>query len=49
MAYHRSVLAEGSPAPEFSLPDQHGAEVSLEDYTGRWVLVWWYVKAATPG
>ncbi len=41
--------SEGSPAPDFSLPDQHGNQVSLADLAGRSVLLWWYVKAATPG
>jgi len=31
------------------LPDQDGTIVSLDELAGRWVLVWWYVKAATPG
>jgi peroxiredoxin Q/BCP len=43
------MLSEGTPAPEFSLPDEDGNEVSLRDVRGRWVLLWWYPKASTPG
>jgi peroxiredoxin Q/BCP len=43
------VLAPGSPAPEFTLPDQDGNPVSLSDLRGRWVLLWWYPMADTPG
>jgi len=43
------MLAEGTPAPPFTLPDQHGAPVSLEDLRGRWVVLWWYVRADTAG
>lgn len=28
-------------APTFSLTDQFGNKVSLEDYLGKWVVVWW--------
>jgi thioredoxin-dependent peroxiredoxin len=43
------MLTEGSPAPAFSLPDQNGDIVSLDDLRGKWVVLWWYPKAATPG
>lgn len=36
-------------APDFTLKDHEGNDVSLSDYRGRWVLLWWYVKASTPG
>ncbi|MGA1075656.1 MAG: thioredoxin-dependent thiol peroxidase [Ilumatobacteraceae bacterium] len=39
----------GAPAPTFTLPDQHGAEVSLSSFLGRTVLVYFYPKADTPG
>ena len=43
------MLAEGTPAPPFTLPDQTGNEVSLSDYAGRWVVFWWYPQAFTSG
>jgi len=43
------MLTEGSPAPPFELSDQHGSRVSLADLAGKWVVLWWYPKASTPG
>ena len=43
------MLNVGDKAPEFSLQDQDGNTVSLADYTGRKVLLWFYPKASTPG
>jgi peroxiredoxin Q/BCP len=42
-------LSEGDPAPAFTLPDSEGNEVSLADYRGRSVLVYFYPRAGTPG
>jgi peroxiredoxin Q/BCP len=42
-------LAAGATAPAFTLPDQSGHEVSLGDFRGRRVLVYFYPKADTPG
>jgi peroxiredoxin Q/BCP len=39
----------GASAPEFTLPDQEGNSVSLADFAGRWVVLWWYPAASTPG
>jgi len=40
----------GNPAPTFSLPDQHGNTVNLEDFRGsKNVLVYFYPRAMTPG
>jgi thioredoxin-dependent peroxiredoxin len=39
----------GDMAPEFSLLDQEGSKVSLSDYRGRKVMVFFYPKANTPG
>lgn len=36
-------------APTFTLPDQHGEPVSLGDYRGRRVILFFYPKAMTPG
>jgi thioredoxin-dependent peroxiredoxin len=43
------MLWEGAPAPDFTLPDQHGNPVSLAELRGRWVVLWWYVEADTSG
>ncbi|MCU6482302.1 peroxiredoxin Q/BCP [Arthrobacter silviterrae] len=42
-------LTAGVPAPAFSLPNASGDQVSLADYAGRQVVVYFYPKAATPG
>jgi thioredoxin-dependent peroxiredoxin len=42
-------LAEGDVAPPFSLPDQDGVVVSLADYAGRRVVVYFYPADDTPG
>lgn len=39
----------GSTAPEFSLPSQDGSQVSLKDYRGKWVVLYFYPKDMTPG
>src|SRR6267154_585385 len=39
----------GSPAPEFSLASQEGGSVSLRDYRGSWVVLYFYPKDQTPG
>ncbi len=43
------MLAEGTVAPPFKLPDQDGSPVSLDDFRGRWVVFWWFPKAFTAG
>ncbi len=42
-------LEAGSTAPAFTLPDQDGAPVSLADFAGRKVVVYFYPAASTPG
>jgi thioredoxin-dependent peroxiredoxin len=42
-------LEAGDKAPAFSLPDADGKTVSLADYRGRRVIVYFYPAAATPG
>lgn len=42
-------LKAGELAPKFSLPDQDGEQVSLSDFAGQRVLVYFYPKAMTPG
>lgn len=42
-------LAEGSFAPAFALADQEGHVHRLSDYTGRWLVLYFYPKDDTPG
>ncbi|TWF93461.1 thioredoxin-dependent thiol peroxidase [Saccharopolyspora dendranthemae] len=42
-------LSDGDAAPEFSLPDADGNTVSLSDFRGRSVVVYFYPAASTPG
>ncbi|WP_017934702.1 thioredoxin-dependent thiol peroxidase [Nocardioides sp. Iso805N] len=44
-----SRLSPGDTAPEFSLTDDTGATVSLADFRGRKVIVYFYPAAMTPG
>jgi len=43
------MVSAGDPAPTFELSDQDGNTVSLADFAGRKVLVYFYPKADTPG
>lgn len=42
-------LLPGNPAPEFSLQDQDGNTVSLADFRGEKVVLYFYPAAMTPG
>ncbi|MFE2961194.1 thioredoxin-dependent thiol peroxidase [Nocardia tengchongensis] len=42
-------LSPGDPAPDFTLPDADGKDISLSDYRGRKVIVYFYPAASTPG
>ena len=44
-----STLDVGDVAPPFTLPDADGLEVSLSDFAGRRVIVYFYPAAMTPG
>jgi peroxiredoxin len=41
------VLAEGDAAPDFTLPDQHGQEVTLSDLRGQTIVLYFYPRADT--
>lgn len=43
------VLREGDPAPDFSAPANNGAQVSLADFRGKNVILYFYPKDDTPG
>jgi peroxiredoxin Q/BCP len=42
-------LSPGDTAPDFTLPDADGQDVSLKDFRGRRVVVYFYPAAMTPG
>jgi peroxiredoxin Q/BCP len=44
-----TTLQTGSPAPHFSVPDQDGNTVSLADFRGRKLFLFFYPKANTSG
>jgi thioredoxin-dependent peroxiredoxin len=43
------MLTEGTLAPDFTLPADGGGEITLSDYRGRRVVLYFYPKDDTPG
>jgi thioredoxin-dependent peroxiredoxin len=43
------MIEAGEKAPQFTLKNQDGEDVSLADYSGRTVVLYFYPKADTPG
>jgi peroxiredoxin Q/BCP len=43
------MLEVGDRAPDFSLPSDSGAEVSLKDFKGHTLVLYFFPKADTPG
>jgi peroxiredoxin Q/BCP len=43
------VIEPGDIAPDFTLPDQHGNQVTLSQLRGQTVVLYFYPKADTPG
>jgi len=43
-----TLLKTGDTAPDFTLPDQDGHPVSLADFKGKKVALWFYPKSDTP-
>ena len=43
------MLQVGTKAPQFTLPDQNGNSVSLSDFLGKKVVLYFYPKDNTPG
>ncbi|MBR0800898.1 redoxin domain-containing protein [Bradyrhizobium jicamae] len=44
-----AVLAEGTAAPAFNLPRDGGGSVSLQDFAGKKLVLFFYPRADTPG
>jgi peroxiredoxin Q/BCP len=44
-----AVPAAGQPAPTFTLPSQDGSPISLNQYKGKWVVLYFYPKDMTTG
>jgi peroxiredoxin Q/BCP len=44
-----NTLKQGDKVPNFSVNDQDGNKVSLTDYKGKKLIVFFYPKASTPG
>ncbi len=44
-----SKIAVGRAAPDFTLPDQNGKPVSLSDFAGKWVVLYFYPEDDTEG
>lgn len=49
MMFGASMPSVGSLAPEFTLVSQEGTPVSLKDYRGKWVVLYFYPKDFTSG
>tara|TARA_Y100001970_G_scaffold132575_1_gene163616 strand:- start:6251 stop:6394 length:144 start_codon:yes stop_codon:yes gene_type:complete len=43
------LLNIGDQAPHFSLPNYNGEIVSLSDFKGKNIVLWFFPKANTPG
>lgn len=43
------TLQAGDVAPEFTAKDHTGKSVSLRDYAGKTLILWFFPKADTPG
>ena len=44
-----ATLQPGAAAPNFTLPSQENSPVSLSDYKGKWVVLYFYPKDMSPG
>jgi peroxiredoxin Q/BCP len=42
-------MQAGDIAPDFTVSDHRGRPVSLSDYKGKYVVLWFYPEADTPG
>lgn len=44
-----TMIEQGNRAPDFAIPAHTGETVRLGDQAGKYVLLWFYPKADTPG
>jgi len=44
-----ALMVINDKAPDFSLPDENGKHVSLKDFRGKSVVLFFFPKADTPG
>jgi peroxiredoxin Q/BCP len=49
MSTGKKALASGAPAPDFTLNSQDGKPLSLHDFRGKWVVLYFYPKDFTSG
>jgi thioredoxin-dependent peroxiredoxin len=49
VAWAATMPTVGSSAPDFTLSSQEGKQVSLHDFKGKWVVLYFYPKDMTPG
>lgn len=49
LASAAEIPAEGTKAPDFTLQSQEGKKVSLKDFKGQWVVLYFYPKDMTQG
>ncbi len=45
----RSLPRAGQEAPEFELPDLNGRSRSLGEFRGKWLVLYFFPRADTPG
>ena len=43
------MISVGDKAPGFTLPNQEGENISLGDFSGKKVVLWFFTKASTSG
>ncbi len=49
LSFAADVPSEGTKAPDFTLKSQQGTTVSLHDFAGKWVVLYFYPKDMTQG
>ena len=43
------MLQCGDKAPDFTLPDAYNNKISLNNFFGKKIILWFFPKASTPG